>query len=74
MIALIPVVAASLSLALSQQVPAKEVGAQLFDDARFTLSDANSFACSTCHAVSAEDTWSHMPAPRSIAFSGSANA
>lgn len=34
---------------------AREVGAQLFADPRFSLSDANAFSCATCHAVDADD-------------------
>jgi thiosulfate dehydrogenase len=32
-------------------VPAKDAGAQLFEDARLSASDANAFACATCHAI-----------------------
>lgn len=31
--------------------PAKDIGAQLFDDARTSDAESNTFACSTCHTV-----------------------
>jgi thiosulfate dehydrogenase len=43
-----------LCLALAcacEPVPAADVGAQLFGDPRFSTSDTNAFACSTCHRV-----------------------
>lgn len=36
-------------------VPARDVGAQLFEDARLARSDANAFSCATCHATSDGD-------------------
>ena len=37
-------------------LPARDVGEQLFNDPRFSLSDANPFSCATCHSVDDADT------------------
>lgn len=34
-------------------VSGRDAGAQMFNDARFSGSDANAFSCSTCHAIGA---------------------
>jgi thiosulfate dehydrogenase len=46
----------ALVLAGCGPTPAKDVGASLFNDARFAQSEANPFSCSTCHADSDDDT------------------
>lgn len=57
LVALGAALAASLAASLGcGPLAARDVGEQLFNDPRFSLSEANPFSCATCHSVDDTDT------------------